>query len=254
MRPLFCFRLACFIALTTAMATPSLTGASVGKISGPEVSHRQAQAKYLSTHTHDDQPANDGNDTYRLELEYGFAENWAAEIGLRFDDRYREDFDFTASYVEMIHTLTRQKQGWWLSSALVGEYVLGTDGGSDEVEAQLRLQRDEKQFRLRFNTSFEREVGGGASRDVFVGTRASAMLKAHANINPVIEWHADWGTTSQFYDSEDQGHWAGPAVYGDLWQLPDGSAVTYQVGYLFGITRAAEDGVARFVLEYKREF
>lgn len=233
---------------------PSLGIAGVGKISGPEVEKGAFEAKYLLTHTEDDRDSKDSNEVHRAEFEYGFTENWAGEIGFKFEDKYREDFDLKSTYIEALRTFTRQDEGWWLSSGLIGEYVINTDHGPNKIESQLRLQRNQEMFRFRFNTTLEREIGGGADDETALGTRASAIYKLHPNANPGFEWHAEWGTLDNIADSDDQGQWVGPALYGDLFTLPDGSMFEYQLAYMFGLTDASEDGVARFVLEYKTHF
>lgn len=243
-----------YTALMIAIFTPTLAIAGVGKISGPEVEKGEFEAKYLLTHTEDDNDTKDSNEVHRAEFEYGFTENWAGEIGFKFEDKYREDFDLKATYFEATRTFTRQHEGWWLSSGLVGEYVINTDSGPDKIESQLRLQRNQDQFRIRFNTTLEREIGGGAEDETELGTNASVIYKLHPNAKPGVEWHAEWGTINEIADSNKQGQWVGPALYGDLFTLGDGSTFEYQAAYVFGLTDASEDGVARFILEYKTHF
>lgn len=242
------------LATSALMLAPAIALAGVGKISGPEVEQGEFEAKYLGTHTEDDRASKDDNNTHRLEFEYGFTENWSGEIGFKADDYNNQEADLKAVYLEALRTMTRQSDGWWLSSGLLGEYVVNTDHGPNKVEGQLRLQRMQGPVRVRFNTTLEREVGGGDEEEIEIGTRASAMYKTHPNINPAIEWHADWGTLSDIKPSDEQSHWVGPALYGKLFELADGSEIEYQAAYVFGLTDASEDGVARFILEYKREF
>lgn len=242
------------ISFLCALCLPAISYAGVGKISGPEVEQGEFEAKYLMTHTEDDIRAKDSNETHRAEFEYGFTENWAGEIGFKVEDPSNENADLKEIYLEATRTLTRQHDGWWLSSGLVGEYAFNTDSGADAIESELRLQRSGEYFRLRFNTLLERQVGDDAEDEIELGSRASAMLKMHKNINPAIEWHAEWGSLSEIKKRDEQEHFVGPAIYGDLLSLPGGGEIEYQAAYVFGLTDASEDGVARFILEYKREF
>ncbi len=247
-------KLSLFACLALSLTLPSLAMAGVGKISGPEVEKGEFEAKYLLTHTEDDRDSKDSNEVHRAEFEYGFTENWAGEIGFKFEDNQKDDFDLKSTYFEALRTFTRQDSGWWISSGLIGEYVINTDGGPDKIESQLRLQRNQDKFRIRFNTTLEREIGGGSEDETELGTRASVIYKLHPNFKPGAEWHADWGTLDEIADSEDQGQWVGPALYGDLFTLPGGSKFEYQAAYVFGLTDASEDRVARFLLEYKTHF
>lgn len=87
-----------------------------------------------------------------------------------------------------------------------------------------------------------------------LGTNASAVYTLTPHIKPALEWHADWGTTSQISSRENQKHWVGPALYGDLFIFENGSKLEYQAGYMAGLTKASEDGVGIVVLDYRMQF
>ncbi len=240
--------------LFTIALIPFAASAGVGKISGPLAVQGQFVAKHFFSRTYDDTDRRDGNDFFRGGYEYDFSDEWVGEIGFNASNRYREDTQLKATTFELMRTTTRQNKGWWLSSSVIGGYSLNTDSGNDKALAKLRLQREEGALRLRFNTSLDREVGEDANADIVLGTNASAVYTITPHFKPALEWHADWGTTAHISSRDNQKHWAGPALYGDLFVFQNGSKLEYQTGYMFGLTDAAEDGVGVLVLDYRVQF
>ena len=227
---------------------PAAAFANVGKISGPVLEEGATRAKYLF------QRSENGDAQQRAEFDYAIDHDWVAEIGIKYDQPHDEDSSIQEATAELMRTFTRQSEGWWLSSALLGEFALNTTGDPNAVSSQLRMQRDQEHFRLRFNSMLEREWGGGDTDDIELGSRALAMWKLHPNINPAMEWHAEWGTLSHPDATDRQRHWAGPALYGELFKLPDDRKIDYQIAYLFGVTNPAINNVLRIAFEYKWKF
>lgn len=233
---------------------PFTAHAGVGKISGPLATKGQFVAKHFYSQTFDDKAPRDGNDFFRGGYEYDFGENWVSEIGFNGTDFYREGTRLKATTFEVMRTATRQSNGWWLSSGIIGGYSLNTDHGNDKALARLRLQREDGPLRLRFNTALNRDVGSEAKADILVGTNGSAVYTLTPHFKPALEWHADWGTTAHISARQNQKHWAGPAIYGDLHSFQNGSKLEYQTGYMFGLTKVSEDGVGILVLDYRVQF
>lgn len=233
---------------------PAIANAGVSKISGPLADEGMFTAKHYATHTEDDRPARNSNETYRAAYEYDFAKEWVGEIGFGADDRYHEDLNLKSISLEALRTLTRQSDGWLLSTGFVGGYIINTDHGANKISGKFRTQYETDQIRLRFNILLERQIGGGDNEELGVGTNASALYKLSAHFKPGIEWHTDWRALSAAKHSNAQKHWLGPALYGDLLTLANGDKIEYQAAYVFGLTNAAEDGVAILGFDYKIMF
>lgn len=240
--------------LAAMAALPTFVHAGVGEIISPSVTKDQFEAQYHFTRSEDDRASKDDSMTHRAEFEYGFTDDWLGEIGFKFEDKPGEDLDLKSVYLEGKYQMTDQKDGWWLSSGLLGEYVFNADDGPEKVEAKLLFQRDEELFRHRGNIILEREVGGGDSDEIEIGSRWFSRWNLDEHFKPAIEWHAEWGTTSDIKSFDEQKHWVGPGIYGDLIKFSDGSKIEYETAYNFGITSPAEDGVFRLKLEYKKQF
>ena len=68
-------------------------------------------------------------------------------------------------------------------------------------------------------------------------------------LEPGFEWYSDFGQVRQRLGFDEQKHQVGPVFYG---QLTD--HIKYDVGYLFGTTKAAVDGELKWIFEYELRF
>lgn len=245
------FRIAALAACTILVPVTALAG--VGTIVSPKVNKGEFELQTNGTRSDDDSGANHNKQGHTVKVEYGFTDDWKMEVGSKFTDSHSQDFRAQEVFVETVHQLTDQDEGWWLSSALEGEYVRDLTGSPDVLEFKALFQHDTSQFQYRGNVILEREIGKNAAVDVEIGSRAYAMYKYNEYVNPAIEWHADWGSNRDIPALDRQGHYIGPAIYGDLFHTKDGE-VGYQLGYLFGATDASNDGVLRWKLAYETAF
>lgn len=240
------------ISSATLLFSTTAALAGVGEINNPKVTKDEFEAQYNATRV-DDKGTSHNKQTHRAEFEYGFTDSFAAEIGFKFEDSRAESFDLNAIYLEGKYQFTDQKDGYWLSSAGLGEWVFNTDNGPDVVEAKLLAQRDQKHFRHRGNLILEREVGGGSNDETELATRWYSRWNASKHFKPGFEWHAEYGTLDHIKDWDDQEHYIGPALFGDLFEVGD-MEVEYELSHTFGITDASEQGVTRLMIEFKKEF
>lgn len=68
-------------------------------------------------------------------------------------------------------------------------------------------------------------------------------------VEPGLEWQSKLGKTSEDKSYDEQEHYVGPALYGQL--VP---GVKYEAAYLFGASDASADSAARLHLEYEIAF
>ena len=69
------------------------------------------------------------------------------------------------------------------------------------------------------------------------------------NIEPGFELHWNYGNLEESKPFDEQELQFGPVVYGKI-----GDHIKYDVGYLFGVSDAAPDGVLKWVIEYELRF
>ncbi len=227
--------------------------AGVGKFYSPKIDKGKFEIEYQLVRVDDDKYNKHNSQKHRVEVEYAPTDDWMLEMGMRFTDTRNQNLRADTIFWEVIRQLTDQDEGWWFSSGIYGEYVRNLSGSPDKLEAKLLLQYDTPQLRNVANVIVEREIGAAADNAMEIGSRIYSMYRMDYYINPAIEWHATWGTNQEIPAFERQKHFVGPAIYGNLFTTGAG-AVEYELGYMFGITDAAEDGALRFHIEYETAF
>jgi len=66
---------------------------------------------------------------------------------------------------------------------------------------------------------------------------------------PGFEFYADTGNLRGNLDYNDQSYRIGPTAYGNVTEN-----VTYNIGYLFGISEASKDGRVKMIISYTKSF
>lgn len=240
--------------LATALATLPITAqAGVGSFSSPKVEEGKLEIEYDATRANDDAASKHNSQKHSLAVEYGVTDDWRFEAGTKLIDNRSQSFRFDTVYAEATYQLTDQDEGALVSSAVLGEYVHSLSGSADKVEAKLLLQYNTFHFTNMANLIVERQVGENSSDDLDFASRVYSMYKMGTYFNPAVEWHADWGSNRNIPSFNQQTHYVGPAAYGDLFHTANGE-VEYELGYMFGISDAADDGALRFRLEYEAVF
>ena len=95
---------------------------------------------------------------------------------------------------------------------------------------------------------FEHTVGGGHSNETEGGFAWSSRYRLNEHFEPGFEYHADFGGLNEGRTYQEQSHQTGPVFYGKV------GPVKYDVGYLFGASDAAPQGMFKWILEYEWRF
>lgn len=243
-----------FLSLSLFMAA-SGAHAGIDSFSSPKVTKGKADIEYSGVRTGDDSGSSKNNaQEHEVELEYGLTDDW--KIGLVYEAERESPDNFSTSGVglELQYEMTEQQSGWWLSSAVKGEYVLATDSGKpDAAKAKLLLQREDGPWKLLANFEAKRGVGPGRSSSVGVGTHLQGSYYASKLISPGLEWHADHGSVRDLEFGDRTGQYIGPIAQGTFYDTSSGK-LGYVAGYYWGITDAAADNGARLELKYSMLF
>ncbi len=80
--------------------------------------------------------------------------------------------------------------------------------------------------------------------------REGTQYQLHEYANPGVEWQGDFNTFNDTGSFDDQEHYVGANLFGDL-PIP---GFEYEVAYLFGVSDAAADHAIRWKLEYSYTF
>lgn len=225
----------------------------VGYIDDPNIDKGAFELEYNMTRTDDSDHTRHNTQAHEIGAEYSFGEDWKMEAGGKVTSAYGEDTRFSELFLESQYQMTEQDEGWWLDTAVLGEYAHSLVGGANELEVKFLASRETDNFKHIVNLIAEREVGENHGNDTEFVSRLSSMYKLNKYFNPAVEWHAEWGNNHNIPGLKDQEHFVGPAAYGALFNTGTGE-IEYELGYLFGVTDPAEDGVLRLKLEYETAF
>jgi len=221
------------------------------KVYAPYVEYHELEIEYRPSRTIDGDDAKDNEQKHLLGVGYGVTEWWFTEVYAEWEREAGkgEETAFEAFEWENRFQLTERGE-YWADFGLLVEYER-TDSGSspDKIELGLLFAKELGSFDATFNLGFEREVGGGAGDDVELSQSFQLKYRLDPAFEPGVEVFSEFGAIDDMPDFDQQEHYVGPAVEGVLPLGDTGTKLKYNVGYLFGVTDAAEDGVVKAIIE-----
>jgi len=219
------------------------------KIYSPLVEKGEIELEWRGWYDIDDAQDKDGRQQNKFALGYGVTERWFTELyGEVERDAGENGYEFKA--VEWANRLQLTEQGqYWMDVGLYFSYETTVkEKTADKVEAMILLEKSLDRFTHRVNVIFEKEVGGGAREETEAGLALSSRYRWRSVFEPGIEWYSSFGELNEGKSFDEQKHRVGPVFYGKV------GPVKYDIGYLFGVSDAAVDGVWKWVLEYEYHF
>ncbi len=239
-----------------AAALIVLVGAAIGtapraeaedKVYSPIVEEGEKALEFRGLHQSDGDPAVDGAQQYKIDLEYSPAWFWKTELVGEWEKEPGEGFGNTEIAWENIFQLFEQGRHA-IDAGLLVELAHSTEpGGQDKLELGALLQKDLGSSQVRVNLLTEREFASGADTELEYAMQY--RWRRNPLFEPGIEWYGEFGEFGDFGSLGDHGHQAGPAAFG---RMPfAGGALRYEFAWLFGLTHDAAAQTARFLLEYE---
>lgn len=240
-----CLLILCFSAL---FACPSF---ALGGVHSPNnLVQGELGFEYSGSRTIDDVHADNNNQEHELELEYGATDRWMPGIGVEFtkepDDHIKTDKIGVESTFQFWEPGEK-----WVDAGIQIEYGHSfAPHDPDAVEAKLLLEKQAGSFVHRANVGAEQAIGGNSGGGPALSVLWSSRYVLNDHFKPGFEVQSFLGKDGEISGSfEKQEHYAGPAAYGKI-----GDSLNYRAAYLFGISDAATDGVARIQLLYVMDF
>lgn len=178
---------------------------------------------------------------------YGVTNWWGIEIGGEWERNPGSGYQFTATEIENVFQLTDPGE-YWLDAGLEAKYEISHEsGGADKVELFALLAKQTNQFTHVANIGIEQEVAESSrNRNPELAAKWMTRYNWKPMINPGIEYYGEYGEMSDPSDYDDQKHRLGPVLYGKL-----GHGFKYELGWLFGLSKATEDHAVKFNIEYE---
>jgi hypothetical protein len=215
----------------------------------PKVTKGEVELEAKSRFDFDDRASEDGYQRHLLEANYGVTDWWKAGAEAIWVRNPDGDYEYALS--ELTSTFELAEEGeYWIHPGIRTVYVFNHENRkADKVEALLLLQKKYDPLTLTANLKVEQEVGSYASKDVVLGTSLRARYKIHSWLQPSLEYYNTYGELSDWQDYDDQTHRLGPVWYGKLTD-----ELSFEAGYLFGLSDVTEDGAVKLKLEYEFQF
>lgn len=217
------------------------------KASSPVVTKGKLEFEYgLADHIDDE--AEKAGAEHELEIKYGLTDRFRPQVEFEFEDERDDHLTLGALSIGAQYQLTKKDEAW-LESAVRLNYDFKPHD-AEEVRARLILQKRYDKFRQRVTFRSNQEVGGDAQAG---GPEWRMLVSSRYEIMDDFEISAEldsaFGQARDFDEYDRQKHYVGPAIYGEI-----GEHFEYTLGYSFGISEAASDGVARLEVEYSVPF
>jgi hypothetical protein len=241
-----------------AFALMAMTGEAAAefKLRSPDVEDGERAIEFNGSHGFDGSAVKRGEQSYTLEVESAINSWWLLELegeGGRNpgpDDRTR----FTAVAWENIFQLTEPGK-YWADVGVFAEYGRAlSHHAADAVVAGPLIRKVIGRTVDTLNIFINKDVGGHASGRATLSAAWQTRLTLDSPlIEPGVEIYSQPGALAHFSSLQQQDHRAGPVLFGEI-ETGRASVVKYELGYLFGLTRAAPAGTAKWRLEYEFRF
>ncbi len=195
---------------------------------------------------HDDRVGEDGFRADTIKLDYGITKRWQMELALNWEDIPQHGYNYASTEVESKFRFY-DPGDYWLDFSMKLAYEIAHESGvADAAKTKLQFAKKFEKWDHTANLNFSKEVGKDATKDITSSFAWRTRYAANEHFKPSIEYFASLGEWVDMPSYNDQAHRIGPVVYGNL--TPE---IGYKLGYLFGLSKAAEDGSFKAFLSYE---
>jgi hypothetical protein len=229
------------------------------KLRYPVVEYRELEIEHNGSVTFDkSKSGKSNNQSFPTEIEFGFLPFWKIGLETNIEANSGQNIHYEATAVENYFQLTPQGK-YWADLTFFTEFERpASRTGAHSVTFGPLVQKEAPNlFGLdtlhTVNLLFEKEVGHNADTATPVRVAWQSRARLHPLFEPGFEFYGDIGDLANPGKLADQQHRIGPVVAG-LYAFPPYGKLKYEVGYLFGLTRATESGAVRWRLEYEIAF
>lgn len=250
------------VALTLSVSLPAQ--ASYRVVSPAEVDLGELEIEHNGDMAFDRRPSADGARSYTIEFGTGLTSWWHSEIELGFDrpPGGGQPTLLTQAVTENMFLLTEPGQ----AIADFGFYIeygqsltRGVNAGPNQVTFGPVVAKDVGRVTHTLNLFFTRQLGPNQDNHALDVTYAwQSRWNLWAPLSPAIEVYGDSGTLGRSPSLSRQQLLVGPVAVGALrlseLGLGHAGKLKYEVGWLFGATRASASGTLRWRAELEIPF
>lgn len=229
------------------------------KVRYPIVEFRELEIEHNGSITFDkNKSGKNNNQSYPTEVGFGFMPEWKVGVEGVSEANAGENLHFKASAIENYLQLTPQGK-YWADVAFFTEFERPSSSKSaPSITFGPLIQKEVPDIfgldtQHTANLLFTKEIGHLAAAATPVLIAWQSRLRLHPMFEPGFEYYGAVDDVANPGKLADQQHRVGPILAG-LYAFPPYGKLKYEMGYLFGLTRAAEKGAARWRLEYEIAF
>jgi len=229
------------------------------KLRYPFVDYREIEFEHNGDTTFDrSKSGKNNNQSYTHEIEVGATPFWLFGLEAETGAASGENLRYEATTFENIFQLTPQGK-YWADLGFFAEYShAASRRDADSFTFGPLIQKELSDVMgtdtvHTLNLLFSKEVGRNRTDDTPFFYAWQSRLRLDPHFEPGIEIYGQIDDIAAPGKLADQRHRAGPVVAG-LHSLAPYGKIKYEVGYLFGLTHATEDGAVRWRLEYEIPF
>ena len=221
------------------------------KVYSPHVEKGELELEARGQYDFDNRESKDAGQKQKYAIGYGVTDRWFTEVYGEWekDPETGEGLEYEATDWENRFQLS-EPGAWWADTGLYFEYEFASKSEhADKIEGKLLLEKQFGDFVHTVNFILEKEVNGKEEAGLEGGFAWSGRYRWKQWLEPGVEWHSDLGELNHTGDFDAQKHQLGPVIYGKL-----ADHIKYDVGYLFGVTDAAPEGLFKWILEFEHRF
>ena len=225
------------------------------KVRSPIVDYREIEIEHNGSVTFDKKGSDkDNKGSYTTEIEYGILPFLMLGLEGEWASSADEDVHHDATTIEGMFQLTPQGQ-YWADLGFFVEYSrTRARDEADKLEFGPVLQKELNDVLgmdtlHTLNFFVEREIGANHGDATTLAFAWQSRVRLNTLFEPGFEYYGEIGDASEPGKLAEQEHRIGP-MFAGLYRLGIGGAkVKYELGYLFGLTSATENGVLRWRFE-----
>lgn len=239
-------RLFILTAATCLVAIP-VTANATRTVTSPNVTAGDTAMEIKGEYDIDDRQALRGAWKSKVNIGHGFTSFWFSEVEVNVEQSGLSNakIDWTSIDWKNKFQFTHQADFGIDTGARIS-YSRNTSGDPDRVEVKLLAAKDIGPTNHKLNVIFDRVVGRAPAHAVNWGLSWSSRYKVADAFQPGFEEYSSFGKIGNERGFDTQDHRLGPVFYGKI--TPK---LSYDAGYLVGLSHAAPDGILKVIIKYK---
>lgn len=235
--------------LVATLGLPSLARADF-TVHMPDVVKGEKEFEAAYTVTRDSDKALDNSAVYNFAFGYGVTDWWQPELEFEWSKPNGEKMQLDEVAWENTFQLVEEGK-YWLNAALFAEYAWPQHSSDKpDIKAGPVLQMELSRSVHTVNLFVERQVGSHAEDTVEMTYAWQSRFRMFQSLDAGFEIFGEPGEFGKPLPYDQQQVLGGPVIFGSF-KPSNGTSFKYNVGYLFGATKATPDGTLKVNAEFE---